>query len=408
METDEQKKLKIFWIYIYGFFLALFYAVISYSGSTFLADIINTENIWILYSTAAVFAIILNLSAGKILRKININKLFITVSILTILNSYLLSLPTTPILICIEFIFYYSVSALLFTFASVILEEYSKDSQTGSIRGRYNAIMSGGYLLAPFIASLFIANFGIKSIFILSSVFGLGGLFVFYMFINKVPRLKLEDSNLRLGVKKLFSNYDLKYITLAQIGLTTFYALAVIYLPFKLETVGISLTQYLSILLPVALTPFLFMPPLLGYLEDKMKDEKEVLIISYIGLILTLVLIAFCNSTSVFVWAILLFVSRLCASSIEISTNSYFYKKIDAKDVSIISIFLSTDYVSTIIFTPILSLLLFVADVDTLFLTVSFFLCFVLVYISKIHDTKNYEKHKNWKEIWHRSKKRAN
>ncbi len=367
MKSSEEK---IFWIYIYAFFLALFYAVISYSASTFLADVIHTENIWILYTVGAVIAIVLNLSIGRLLRRIEINKLFMIVSALTIINSYLLSLPSSPFLVCLEFVFYYSISALLFTFGSVILEEYSRDSQTGSIRGRYNAIMSGGYLLAPFIASLFIINFGMKSIFILSSCFGIAALFIFYMYINKVPRLRIQDSNFRLGLQKLRSNYDLKGITLAQMGLTTFYTLIVIYLPFKLETVGISLTQYLSILLPVALTPFLFMPPLLGYLEDKTSDEKEVLIISYIGLILMLILIAFCTSTSVFVWTLLLFLSRLCASSIEISTNSYFYKKIDAKDVSIISIFLSTDYVSTIIFTPILSLLLFFADVDTLFLTV--------------------------------------
>lgn len=411
IQSIEIRQRKIFWIFVYAFFLALHYAVVSYSASTFLAGIVQEKNIWVLYTVGAALALVFNLSAASVLRRVNMNKLFTAVSLLTIFNCYLLLVATSTLSIGLHFIFFYSISALLFTFASIILEEHSTESTTGGIRGKYNAIMSGGYLLAPFLASIFINNFGLKSIFALSTFFGVCALFVFYFYIRLVPRIILKKNNLRHGIKKLFTNIDIRNITFGQFGLTTFFTLIVIYFPFKMESVGIPLTQYLSIMLPVALSPFLFMPPLLGYLEDKMRDEKEVLLISYIGLILILIVIAFCESSSIFVWTVLLFTSRLCASSVEISTNSYFYKKIRPEDVGLISIFLSVDYFATILFTGLFSFLVYFADIKTLFLSVSFFLTFVLVYLSKIHDTKNYEKHQQikdqWQNIWKKSKEKS-
>lgn len=408
MSNHHLHPRKIFWVTIFAFLISLQYAVVSYSASTFLSSIFRQENIWILYSLGGVFAILLNFSTTSLLKNISINRLVFYSLCLALLNSLLVYYNIQNTGIYVQFASFIGLSALLFTLSSIILEEFSKDAKTGSIRGRYNAFMSFGFLLAPFISSFFITNLGIKSIFALSSFFALIAIAVFYLFIAFVPRLSPHNTSFVKGATKLFRNSDLRNISFAQFGITIFYTSAVVFIPFKLESLGITLVQYLSVILPVALSPFLFMPPLLGQIEDKMKDEKEILIAAYIALILVLVIIAFCNSTSILVWTIILFLSRLAASSAEISTNSYLFKKIDVREVGIISIFSSTDFIATLLFTPILSLVLFYTDFQTLFLTVSFFLCFMLVYISKLHDTKNYQKHKEWQDIWNRSKKRAN
>jgi predicted MFS family arabinose efflux permease len=364
------------------------------------------ENIWILYTAGSILGLILNFSLTKFLKKVGINRLFVSVSVLTILNSLLLSLNNSPQVVYLEFILYYGVSAVLFTFASIILEEYSRENKTGGIRGIYNATMSGGYLLAPLFSSFCISLYGIESVFQLSSFFGFAALATFFFFLYPVRNLSLKNENLSLGLKKVMYNPDLRNILISQIGLTTFYTLIVIYLPFKLTELGIPLTTYLGVMLPVALTPFLFLPPLLGHLEDKVKDEKEILIGSYIGLIFIIALIAFYESNSVFTWTVLLFLSRLFASSMEISNHSYFYKKTKAENVSLISIFLSVEYAVTIFFTGVFSAIVYLTDIKTLFLSVSFFLCFVLVYVSKIDKYNHYEKHKNWQIIWEKTKKR--
>jgi len=52
---------------------------------------------------------------------------------------------------------------------------------------------------------------------------------------------------------------------------------------------------------------------------------------------------------SFLIWTIMLFISRIGASWIEISTESYFFKKVTSQDAGLISLFRMTGSVSTVI-----------------------------------------------------------
>jgi hypothetical protein len=306
-----------------------------------------------------------------------------------------------------SFVLYITLAEFLLLLSSVTLEDFSKDENTGGTRGRYISVQSMGYLFAPLASSIFIKVFGVNSIFILSSIFVLISLHVFTIYLNKVPKIPVSEKNMFRTLRSIFSNIDLRNIIFAQVGLHIFFALLVIFIPFKMEAVGIPLTQYLGVLLPIALFPFLIVPRMLGYIEDKMKNEKEFLMFAIFGLISSLVLIAYTDSSSLFVWAALLFMARVFASVMETSISSYFFKKVNRSDTNLISIFTSSPNLVYLFLVPIYSVIVRLTDLKTLFLTVSFLLCFVLVLVSKIHNTKNYEKHKEWREIWKRAKKRA-
>lgn len=149
------------------------------------------------------------------------------------------------------------------------------------------------------------------------------------------------------------------------------------------------------------------MPNILGHIEDVMKDEKQFIQFGTLGLIFSLALFSLVSSNSIIVWACILFISRIFASMTETSVNSYFFKKIGASDTATISLFQSSASLAYLIFSPILSLVLIFGNLQSVFLTVSFFLCFMLILVSKIHNTDNYEKHKAWSEIWRRTKRRV-
>jgi MFS family permease len=186
-----------------------------------------------------------------------------------------------------------------------------------------------------------------------------------------------------------------------------FYIAAVVYIPFKMESVGIAFSTYLSVLLPIALIPFLIVPNIVGHIEDIMKDEKQFIMLGIFGLMFALGLFALVDTSIIWIWALILFISRIFASMTETSINSYFFKKIGSSDTATISVFQSSSQIAYLIFSPILSIILIYGNLQTVFLSVSFFLCFMLILVSKIHNTDNYEKHKNWGEIWKRVKKRT-
>ena len=138
-----------------------------------------------------------------------------------------------------------------------------------------------------------------------------------------------------------------------------------------------------------------------------MRDEKQFILLGLFGLLCILIVFAYVDSSSLIVWAVILFFSRIFASTVETSINSYFFKKIGRSDTAIISIFQSANQIAYLIFSPILSIILIYGNLQTVFLSIAFFLSFVIILVSKIHNTDNYEKHKGWSEIWRRSKKRV-
>jgi MFS family permease len=356
---------------------------------------------------ASAGTITLNLATSNLLRKFRLSRLVYSILIISTLNVGILFFTRNILVSSIQFIIFDILACFLYTLCSLILEEYSKDLKTGRIRGLFNAILSSAYLLAPFFSSIFIVMGGLKIIFLMASFFGFAATLFYYLYLYDIPKITVTKNGLKYDLQKLFKSKDLKGICFSQFGLTVFYALIVIYAPFKLESEGITLVQYLSVALPIALSPFLILPPLIGALEDKFHDEKEVLLLSYLGLIFSMVIFAFCESSSLLTWTLVLLFTRACASCVEISNASYLFKKIDKEDVGIITFFSSLDYIAMIIFTPIFSLLLYLTDIKTLFLSISFFLCFVLVYVSRIHDAKNYQKHKLFKTIFEKSRKRV-
>jgi MFS family permease len=142
----------------------------------------------------------------------------------------------------------------------------------------------------------------------------------------------------------------------------------------------------------------MFLPAFLGNLEDKMQDEKQVLLISFTLITLVMFMFGFVNSSSIFLWGAIIFFSRVCASAIETSTSSYLFKKIDVKNTSVITLFGSAQPIAYFI-SPILFGLVFYTtkNVNSVFIFAAFIMFYMLYLLSEISDTK--EKSENYENI---------
>jgi len=114
----------------------------------------------------------------------------------------------------------------------------------------------------------------------------------------------------------------------------------IIYTPLYLLELGFSWAD-IGKIFTVMLLPFVFLQYLAGYLADKKFEERDMIIFSLIVISLSTLSIFFLSSKSLIVWALILFCTRIGASLIEILRDSYFYKRIDCRDVDIINFFRS-------------------------------------------------------------------
>lgn len=257
-----QNSHKIFFINIFAFVVSLQYALIIYSESTYLSKYLGSENIWIVYSAASLFSILLSLSTPVLLKNFKTTSVTKFALLLAFLNLLFLPYYTHGAFIIPAAILFTVLAEFLLLIPSIMLEHFSKSSTTGGLRGIFIAAQSGAYVLAPFLTSVIIRNFGIENMFSFGAIIILIASLFFYYTIYDLPKINLGNKDLYGSFEKIFKNHDIRNILIAQIGLSTFYCTLLIYAPFKMAEVGIDITKYLGIILPLALLNFIFIPPL--------------------------------------------------------------------------------------------------------------------------------------------------
>ena len=86
------------------------------------------------------------------------------------------------------------------------------------------------------------------------------------------------------------------------------------------------------------LLPFVVLEWPAGELADRFWGEKEMMSVGFFLMGIALLTMPFIPKAFV-IWMLILLLSRIGASLVEITTESYFFKKIDAKDTGILAIF---------------------------------------------------------------------
>jgi fucose permease len=116
----------------------------------------------------------------------------------------------------------------------------------------------------------------------------------------------------------------------------------VIYLPLLLHNkIGFEWRE-IGLILIIMILPFLIFEYPVGRMIDNKTGEKEFLFIGFIIMAAASFTIPFIGQKIFWLWAMLLFISRIGASLVEISAESYFFKKVNDRHSSIISLFRMT------------------------------------------------------------------
>ena len=74
-------------------------------------------------------------------------------------------------------------------------------------------------------------------------------------------------------------------------------------------------------------------------MADKKFGEKEILAVGFIVMSLSTFVIPILKTPNFWVWASVLFLTRMGAALVEIASETYFFKHVKADDTSIISFF---------------------------------------------------------------------
>jgi MFS family permease len=345
-----------------------------------------------LYTFASLITLFALVSAPRTLRRFGNYRWTLAVLILHVLALLGLGLFDSAWFIIPLFVLEAALVSVLYFNFDVFLERYSKDENTGMIRGIMITIGSIAWLLPPFFSGMIIERWGFPLVYLTGAAIILPAIFIMMRYFSDFKDLVYDDAPLLMTKEDTRKHPNISRILWVNFFLQFFYAWMIIYAPIYFhDHIGISYAEF-GLILTVALSAFVLFPSPLGWLADKVLGEKELLLCGFFLMGLTSLAIPFLSAASLALWwwALLLFVGRTGASIVETMTETYFFKQIDGHNASLIGYFRRSRPMAFIVAPLIASLLLSfgVIELQSLFTILGFVMLAGMAFTLRIKDTR--------------------
>lgn len=384
---NNQKRLRT--LYFLGLLLAVSTALPAYIQSNFLKQFVSLSAISLYFMIANLATVAAILVFPKLIRELTnylLAKIVLVVYIISLLG---LALASNASLALISLILFAVASNLIWINMDVLVESFSSDTSTGRTRTMYFTFINAGWILSPLLTMYLIG----KGEYTLSFLIA-GFLLIpfFLIFLNQAKNLKdkikYRQDGIAASLKKIWAKKNTRGIFFIAFLLQLFYSTAVIYIPLYLfQNLGMG-WELLGPIFSVMLIPFILFELPAGIIADKYLGEKEIMSLGFIILIISLFLFYYISVPSFWIWMAVLFFSRIGASLVEAMRETYFFKTVDAKDISYINIFRVTAPLAYIIGPGISLLVLMFWPLNYLFLVMAIIMLSGLIFSLSLKDTK--------------------
>lgn len=337
--------------YAMTFLYALHYAIPLYATSSYLHKYFSASLVSAIYVAGSIGGLIASVRIARSIKKFHTYNFTFGIALAEIVVVILFGNTHNPYLIPTFFVIHFVLQTLLYICLNVFIESFSAHARTGSIRGFFLAILNLGIIVSPLIGGkiLALSHGSFSALYTTAAIVLVPYLYFLHKYLHHVKEPAYHEVDLITAGIRAFKNKNLRAVVIAKLMLESFYAVMIIYSPLYLSTLGVSLTNYLTIILPIALLPLVILPYELGLLADTKFGEKEMLVIGLLTLTVTVFLFLTLTTSDIRVWMILLLVSRIGASFVETMAFSYYFKKIDKEDPSLTAFFINTREIATLI-----------------------------------------------------------
>lgn len=386
MHTETLRKNKVRLVSLVSFLLGFLDAFFIYILSTYFSVISESDSVGIFYFVSYSVVLFCLFFLQPLIRRIGqAHALYLALG-LSAIAAVVLSVTSLPFLAIGAALLLIVSTNVTWVALDILLEGFSQDKVSGSIRGLYLTIMNAGLLAAPFLSLKTLDRFDYGGVFL--------GLVVGYVIVFIVALLSFRTDNrvaqqkLRFGstLRILWKKRDLLRIYHVSFALEAFYALMIVYTPIYLRSLGFSWDD-IGILFTIMLIPFVVLQYPLGILADRYFGEKEMLIGSIAIAAAATLAIPFLGAASLAAWGVTLFMTRVGVAGIEILRDAYFYKQIDGNDMNIIAFFRTARPLANMVAAVLSVVIFWFFPVGSIFFMVAAFLLFSLIEVCFLNDT---------------------
>lgn len=335
-------------IYLAGFLFSISIALTLYINSSFLSSFVSKELMGLTFAFGSIISILALLVAPQIFRKIGGYKFLLLVIALDALSILLFAFSKNAWSAVPLFILGFAFNTLIVFSLDELLKIFSKDSATGRIRGIYLTVVHLAFIASQLALGTILEYFSFRIIYIIAfSVMMLFFLFSFFSLKN-IPDPKYDNIRALQYIKEFFKNRNLSRAYGISFLLQFFYCWMIIYTPIYLYAhLGFAWKE-IGIIFAIMLVPFIIIPVHLGKYADKI-GERKILIFGFTVATLATLSLFFIQEHTVWLWAVLLFTTRIGAASIEVMSDAYFFKHIKPENEEFVGVYRSASPIAYII-----------------------------------------------------------
>lgn len=376
-------------LYFLGLLLAVSSALPAYIQSNFLKEFVSLQTVSCFFIIANAASVITILSFPQLIK--SLGNYFLTKIVLVLYLAALLGLTVAAnawaALIALA-IFTIS-SNLIWINMDILVENFSSNNSTGRTRTIYFTFINLGWILSPLFSSYLISKGEYNLSFLIAAALLVPFFFIFVSQRRKFKdQTKYQNEKLNATVKKMWHNKNLRGIFFVALLLQLFYSSAVIYIPLHLfQNLGMD-WSVLGWMFSFMLIPFILVEIPAGIIADKYWGEKELLFAGFLILIISLFLFYYIKTPNVWLWALVLFLSRIGAALIEAMRETYFFKIIDVEEVGCINVFRATAPLAYVLGSGLALLIISFFPLNYLFLFLAIIMLSGLGFAADLRDTK--------------------
>ena len=240
------------------------------------------------------------------------------------------------------------IFVLSFTFNTLVLfsldeflKIFSRNREVGGVRGIYLTVVHVALISTQLAFWMVLGLFSFKIIYLLSFAVTVLFLGTIIRNLKKVPDPDYDNVSSLAFVGAFFKKRELLRAFIMSLLLQLFYAWMIIYTPIYLFShLGFSWRE-IGIIQAIMLLPFLLIPYSMGRYGDKF-GERKMLIWGFVVVAGATLMLFFIDSQVIWVWAFILFLTRIGAASIEVMSDAYFFKHITPENEEFIGVYRSS------------------------------------------------------------------
>ena len=366
--------------------------IVAYINSSFLEQFIPAAGVGTIYTVGSALSVLIFLFISRVLHKVGNFKLtvglilinFVAVAGMAFAESLRVAIP----LFLVHLI---SVPLIVFNI-DVFMEEQigNNETATGSRRGLLLTLASLVGAISPLVSSMLIDQAGgsFTNAYALSAATLIPVLAILFFYFKDFSDPEYDEIDLFAAIRTFWEQTNIRFVFLAHFVLQIFFMFMVVYTPLYLtNNIGLSWAEF-GIVMFFAQMAYVLLEYPIGIIADKFIGEKEMMGFGFLIIAISTSWIAFVTLSSVLVWAIIMFATRVGASFVEVTTESYFFKQTKSSDAQVISFFRITRPLAYVVGAVLASLSLLYLPFNLVFIVLAALMIPAMFFTLNIEDTK--------------------